>query len=62
MQAAPAAAISRAEALARRYGPGAPALPDGPWNAHLELLLSHRSVRGYLPDALPAGTPSRKPG
>ena len=53
---APAASIPRAEALARRYGPGAPALPDGPWNAHLELLLSHRSVRGYLPDPLPPGT------
>ena len=28
----------------------------GPWNEHISLLLSHRSVRGYRPDALPAGT------
>lgn len=54
--AASTPSASRAGALALRYGAGAPALPDGPWNAHLDLLLSHRSVRGYLPDALPAGT------
>ena len=41
-------------ALAQRYGA---AVPDaGPWNEHIALLLSHRSVRGYRPDALPAGT------
>jgi nitroreductase len=28
----------------------------GPWNEHIALLLSHRSVRSYRPDALPAGT------
>lgn len=43
------------EALALRYG--ADAIPAaGPWNDHIALLLSHRSVRGYRPDALPEGT------
>ena len=43
------------EALLRRYG--AEAMPPaGPWNDTLALLLGHRSVRGYKPDALPAGT------
>ncbi|MCQ4161616.1 nitroreductase family protein [Roseomonas sp. GC11] len=47
-------------ALAGRYGTAA-GLPDGlpsdlPWNDTLALLLSHRSVRGYRPDPLPAGT------
>src|SRR5580698_1901621 len=27
-----------------------------PWNEHIALLLSHRSIRGYRPDALPEGT------
>ena len=41
--------------LAARYG--AAAVPKvGPWNETLDLLLSHRSVRGYRPDALPANT------
>ncbi|GHD50092.1 NADPH-dependent oxidoreductase [Thalassobaculum fulvum] len=54
-QAPITATTSKTEALARRYG--ADALPAaGPWNQHLDLLLSHRSVRGYRPDALPAGT------
>ena len=49
------AAIAAADALALRYG--ADAVPAaGPWNEHIALLLSHRSVRGYRPDALPAGT------
>ncbi|WP_431301835.1 nitroreductase family protein [Sediminicoccus sp. BL-A-41-H5] len=43
------------EALALRYGADA-IPPAGPWNDHIALLLSHRSVRGYRPDALPAGT------
>jgi nitroreductase len=44
-----------ADSLALRYGPDAmPA--SGPWNEHIALLLNHRSVRGYRPDALPAGT------
>lgn len=49
------AALSKEDALALRYG--ADAVPAaGPWNEHIALLLSHRSVRGYKPDALPAGT------
>ncbi len=46
---------SKTEALEKRYGAGAvPAA--GPWNEHIELLLSHRSIRGYRPDDLPQGT------
>jgi len=48
------AKTSQQEALALRYGAAIP--PAGPWNDHIALLLSHRSVRGYRPDALPAGT------
>ena len=45
----------KTEALALRYG--ADAVPAaGPWNDHIALLLSHRSVRGYRPDAPPEGT------
>ena len=29
----------------------------GPWNEVIASLLDHRSVRGFLPDALPPGTP-----
>ena len=47
--------ITAADSLALRYGPDA-APATGPWNEHLSLLLSHRSVRGYRPDALPVGT------
>jgi nitroreductase len=48
-------AETKTRALVARYG--ADALPTaGPWNATLDLLLSHRSVRGYRADALPAGT------
>ncbi len=47
--------LSKSDSLELRYGEGAiPAA--GPWNDHIALLLSHRSVRGYRPDALPAGT------
>jgi nitroreductase len=47
--------LSASDQLASRYGTDAsPAV--GPWNEHISLLLSHRSVRGYRPDALPAGT------
>ncbi len=49
------AVVSAADALTLRYGPEA-APAAGPWNAHIALLLSHRSVRGYRPDALPNGT------
>lgn len=41
-------------ALAERYGAALPAA--GPWNDTIASLLQHRSVRGYKPDALPAGT------
>ena len=30
--------------------------PPAQWNAVLETMLAHRSVRGFLPDALPDGT------
>ncbi|MGE0222696.1 MAG: NADPH-dependent oxidoreductase [Acetobacteraceae bacterium] len=30
--------------------------PPAQWNAVLETILNHRSVRGFLPDALPEGT------
>jgi nitroreductase len=47
--------LSPADSLAHRYG--VMASPDvGPWNEHISLLLSHRSVRGYRSDALPVGT------
>ena len=47
--------FSKADALALRYG--ADAIPAaGPWNDTIALMLSHRSVRGYRPDALPEGT------
>jgi nitroreductase len=46
--------LSQADALALRYGSAAP--DSGPWNDHIALLLSHRSVRGYRSDALPDGT------
>jgi nitroreductase len=45
---------SQKEALLRRYGAtGVPA--SGPWNEVIATLLDHRSVRGYKPDAVPAG-------
>ena len=43
------------EALQKRYG--AEAIPAvGTWNDTIALLLNHRSVRGYKPDPVPAGT------
>jgi len=42
------------DALRRRYGAAVP--PAGPWNETMELLLSHRSVRGYKSDPVPPGT------
>jgi nitroreductase len=55
MDAVTPAPLTQADALALRYG--ASAIPAaGPWNDHIALLLSHRSVRGYGPDALPEGT------
>jgi nitroreductase len=55
MNIATPAIAPKTEALERRYGPDAiPAV--GPWNAHLDLLLSHRSIRGYRSDPVPEGT------
>jgi nitroreductase len=51
----PTGTHSRADALALRYGTEAEPT-NGPWNDVIATLLSHRSVRGFLPDALPAGT------
>lgn len=47
-------APTTAELIQARYG-SAPALPPGPSNDVIRLLLEHRSIRGYLPDALPPG-------
>jgi nitroreductase len=47
--------MSAADAMALRYGVGA-SHAAGPWNDHIALLLSHRSIRAYRPDALPLGT------
>lgn len=52
------AAAGAEEALAARYRSGAPEGP-GPWNDILAALLEHRSVRAYLPDALPDGALER---
>lgn len=48
-------ATSKTDALNLRYGADS-VPPAGPWNDHLSLLLSHRSVRGYRADPLPEGT------
>jgi nitroreductase len=55
MDASQPTVITAADALALRYGTDA-SPTVGPWNEHIGLLLSHRSVRGYRPDALPVGT------
>lgn len=55
MDTAQTIALTQADALALRYGTDAMPHP-GPWNDHIALLLSHRSVRGYRGDALPDGT------
>jgi nitroreductase len=47
-------ASDQADALRRRYGTAPP--PAGPWNDTIASLLDHRSVRGFLPDPVPAGT------
>jgi nitroreductase len=47
--------LSTSDSLALRYG--LEAMPEaGPWNDHISLMLSHRSIRGYRSDALPQGT------
>lgn len=43
------------EPLQRRYGGSVAELPNT-WNAVIETLLAHRSVRSYLPTPLPPGT------
>src|SRR5688500_2690396 len=48
-------ADDKSEALAARYG--ADALPPaGPWNETIGVMLSHRSVRRFLPTPVPEGT------
>jgi nitroreductase len=56
MSASPETAAAAAQALLtqRNRDPGLP--PPPAWNPVLETLLSHRSVRGFLPQPLPAGT------
>jgi nitroreductase len=51
----PAMTGDQSAALNLRYGEGGEP-PHGPWNDVIATLLSHRSVRGFLPDALPPGT------
>jgi nitroreductase len=45
------------ELLRARYRDGA--APPGPWNEVFATILSHRSVRAFLPTALPPGTLER---
>ena len=53
------ARTSEAElALKSRYR-SAPPAAAGPWNEVIATMLEHRSVRGYLPDALPQGALER---
>jgi nitroreductase len=47
---------SQVAALARRYGAEAVPPVNGPWNDTIAFLLSHRTIRAYKPDPLPAGT------
>ena len=46
---------NQTELLNHRYG-HSNFNPDIPWSDTLATLLSHRSIRAYLPDALPPGT------
>lgn len=48
-------AAGRMAALKARYGAGA-IPPVGPWNETMDLLLSHRSVRGFTSEPLAEGT------
>jgi nitroreductase len=55
MDVSPPTAVAAADALTLRYGADAsPAA--GPWNEHIALLLSHRSIRGYRSESLPPNT------
>jgi len=49
-----APASAKADALRQRYGAVLP--PAGPWSETIAGLLDHRSVRGFLPDPVLAGT------
>ena len=61
MDSLTSASSSQKEALLRRYGQtGLP--PMGPWNEVIAAMLDHRSVRGYKPDPVPAGTGRRGAG
>jgi hypothetical protein len=42
-------------AIAARYGKAESGVPLA-WNETMDVLLSHRSVRGFLSDPLPPGT------
>ncbi len=53
-----ALSISAGQALKARYRSAAPDAA-GPWNDVIATMLGHRSVRAYLPDALPAGSLER---
>lgn len=53
---APVAADTPSERLHERYRTPVPAAAAPAWNATLDTLLAHRSVRAYLPDPLPPGT------
>ncbi|BBK31582.1 nitroreductase [Stella humosa] len=55
MDAIPGTLPGKNAALAARYGDDA-APAAGPWNETIAQLLQHRSVRAYLPTALPTGT------
>lgn len=54
MDAPATSALTTAQLTQARYG-SAPALPPGPSNDVIRLLLEHRSIRGFLSDPLPAG-------
>jgi nitroreductase len=47
------AKVNGSASFQKRYGAGVP--PPGVWNATLDLLLAHRSVRHYADAPLPAG-------
>lgn len=50
-----AIALRRSRAYTARYGEEIPTDAPLPWNPVIETLLDHRSVRAFLPDALPDG-------
>ncbi len=47
-------AVTTTDLLRARYA-SAPPLPPGPTNDTIRTMLEHRSIRGFLPDALPPG-------